>query len=281
MVSLTCSPVARYFDVTIRHVTIGLVPRKPRKTLTIDLPVAASPARVAEVATMLQRAIEAADDALSENSVTLVVKNHALHAELRGLDQRGAKAVAMVDDVVMDATAAVRKRPQARRIASAIAKHGARLARLNPAIRGSGGKANLDSAAIDALRGLGEGTGASRRVAGTTLVYSKVIRLGRGEESAAVAARIEVQGRYLDVPIEDGLVSAFVEALEIGDLRRITLRVEWVSENDDGRAVADPRSIRAIAVSPFAPISGAELMERVQIDEAAVSAFLEQSELDA
>jgi hypothetical protein len=254
---------------------------KVLQKMAVELPAAASPARVAELATMLQRALEAADDSLGDGSVTMIVNNFDMRAELRARDTQGAKAVRVIGQVMADPAAAVRKRPEARRVAEAIAKYGTGIAQLKAEVRVGKKKTSFDDEALGAIRGVATELAVKvRRVAGNTFTHSRVLRVGRDRESADVRARIEIHGEYRDVLVDKSAVPGFIDAVRAEDLYRIELSLEWVL-GDSGRSEIDPRSVRATRLHAFAPITGDELMEMVVVSEQAAIAFSRDHEADA
>lgn len=239
-----------------------------KSILELRLPVAATPGRVEAAAQMFRLAIEAAYDDLPPDSVTMVVDNFKMNAGIRAWDRAGRTAVTRVEKVVRDPIKEIRARPASQRIADAIAKCRSEIQPYSPQILSPGTKKKpvpMDETFFNAIEGVAKrALPETDRLRGGTEVYSLVYRVGRVDESKEIAARITVEGRTRDVPIQtEALARRLFDAARDGRMVRLILEAHWLR---DGMAwTVDPRSVRIIAMNEMEPISGADFLSQVPI----------------
>jgi len=202
---------------------------KVRDMLQLRLRHAATPARVARVASMFDealRALGAADDV----GTTLVVENRYLIATVRTRTDAGAEAVGAIVQIASAPTSTPTRAGRGE-VAKALAKYAHDEARYQPALwlpRRKAPLVEIDetfAALMDALA-TAPAIG-THKAHGTTYVYSKILRVGRIDERHAYRVRIAVEGRPHDLSIGDLAVGPFFDAAKRDSVVRLKLQAEW------------------------------------------------------
>jgi hypothetical protein len=203
---------------------------KARDMLQLRLRHAATPARVARVATMFNEALRALG-AADEVGTTLVVENRDLVATVRTRSRPGADAVGTLIKIAQTPTTTP-PAPGRAEVAKALARYARDEGRYHPQLwlpRRQEPLCDLDetfATVMDALAAAPEvGTHKAR---GTTYVYSKILRVGRIEERHAYRVRVAVDGRHLDLSIGGLAVGPFFDAAKRDAIVRLKLQAEWM-----------------------------------------------------
>lgn len=221
------------------------------KTLDIALPAAATPARVAAAAAMLAEALDAAYPGLPPDSVTMVVNNFEMRAQVRARSPEGAAAVATFAAFLENPTRAIHRKASATRIADAVAKYADHLAFATikrPRARKQ--LATLDQRFTRELRALASVREPVQSVRGTTQIQGLVYRVGRTDEDSDIRARVRLDDEICDVRLSPQADPAsFYDAAKSGVASAITVDAVWLSSGE--RLVIDPGRSRLSAVQPL------------------------------
>lgn len=238
--------------------------KHPREELQLRLDGAALPSRVQRAAQMFAEAIEAAGG--ESAGLTMVVSNFDMKVALRGWDHRSASQVEEIARVVSNPLEAVQASPRARGIARAIANGSRELASIGGIWRRPGQRSplmRLDDAFVSVMEAAAHVTPpVPRTVAGTSEIYTTVLRAGRKNEGGATQARVLVAGNFRDVEVESRVVAAFHDAAKSGELYRVRIRATWV-EAPDGAMLIAPSTVVATQIAPWKPIGGFEAVREL------------------
>lgn len=227
--------------------------------LQLRLRHAATPARVARVATMFEealRALGASDDV----GTTLVIENRYLIATLRTRNETGSDAVGTIVQIASAPTTAQPRVGRAE-VARALAKYAHDEGRYRPALwlpRHKEPLVELDetfATLMDALSTAPEvGTHKAR---GTTYVYSKILRVGRIDERHAYRVRISVEGRHHELSIGQLAAGPFFDAAKRDATVRLKLQAEWTQSPGGTPSIC---FATIIGMDEVTPASGARIL---------------------
>lgn len=227
--------------------------------LQVRLRHAATPARVARVATMFDEALSALG-AAAEVGTTLVVENRNLVATVRTRSKTGAAAVETIIQIAKTPTSTAAL-PARAEVARALAKYARDEGRYRPELwlpRRQAPLCALDetfAAVMEALAVAPEvGTHKAR---GTTYVYSKLLRVGRIDERNAYRVRVVVEGRPLDLPIGELAVGPFFDAAKRDAVVRLKLQAVWTQSPGQAPVLCDAV---VVGLEDAAPGSGARIL---------------------
>ncbi|MFI5300011.1 MAG: hypothetical protein ACHREM_18130 [Polyangiales bacterium] len=231
-----------------------------QRTFQIRLEEPATPARVAAVATFVERLFRTTFPAVDPNDVTLTIDNYAMTAEARARSSAAADAMQQVLSFLARKPRTMAKHPHAAALAGALAD---RPVEMNAAqvFRGARGKAlvRLDGGFVKKMRAIADRVDPPLR--GTTTVRSVVYRVGRASDDARLAARILIEKKNLDVGVEDGLViDKLFAAARHGRAVELTLNATWI-RGLDGRLSIDARRSMITKVDERTSMTGRELLD--------------------
>jgi hypothetical protein len=219
-------------------------PPKARQALQFELSGPASPDRVARAARALSEAVRAVAPNLGDGDITMVVKNRAMHGELRTwtrpAEEAAATALRFLDKPKIAIAKVERGRDIARRLEAPLRV----LAEENTIIRKPRTQRvlkKLTLAFVDQLAFLAELPPESLvdRLRGGDVVVTPILRIGRKREGAATMARITVAPeKHEEIRVPDELASAFFDAAKDGGIFAVTVEVTWC-RNSSGRLRRD------------------------------------------
>lgn len=200
--------------------------------LELRLQEPAAPARVARAAHMFARVLEAIG-AAAEVGTTLVVENKFLKATIRTRTPQGASAVNSVIDLVRNPLSTQRPHPARSELAAELAEYARDEGRYHPQLWKPGAKeplCNLDETFAAMMEAIAIALPAgSNVVRGTTYVFSKVYRVGRTDDQRPMKARITIEGRPLEVRVDDEVARDLLfDAARRDSVVRLRLAAEWI-----------------------------------------------------
>lgn len=243
--------------------TVPAEPSEGPERLEVRLSANASPKRVAELATMFDEVIAELHVAEAAE-ITLVVKNRATRAELRGWNADGKSAVRDVTAIVSNPMRAVQEDHRRAAAARVIATHGRRLAAFQPRFYQAGHAiATVDEVFIETMEALGRTSrpaAPSGSVFGDTVAFVTVLRVGRSSEGKPVCARMRLEGSLHDVEIPESQAARLHTAAQTGQVLSVNLLCEWKQQATGLELVG----ARVTGVDPtFRPSSGADLLRDI------------------
>ena len=172
----------------------------------------------------------------------------------------GRVAVKTLGTLIENPMHAVQATPELSNAARAIANHAVRLCPLGARFQ----RADAQLAVVDEVfvRVMASaGTSHAERegeLGGETVVHSTVLRVGRQSEGSVLKARVCVDGRPLDVDVEEQLAELVWDAAKGGRAIPVRLRGRWV-QADDGTLRLDKPVIVSVDTT-FVRWSGSELL---------------------
>jgi hypothetical protein len=191
-----------------------------RPILKIELAAPASPANVQEVARlcveMLAAMVPPVDP--TSGSVTLVVSNEDLRAELRARDGTGTRAVRRITGVVKS-PARQRASGEGANVIDVLSHRVGGLIRTGATFKvGNDVIATCDDVFAAKLAKAEARTDAPHDVvSGTTSVISPVLRMGRNTEDGTLSARLRFDDGWHDVEVSEETSSLFWKAAATSD----------------------------------------------------------------
>ncbi len=235
---------------------------KPREVVRLTLDTASSPERVRDLATMFAETLRLIRPDMADGEVTMVVHNFTSDVEARGWEGDGESAIKLFVDLVNNPTEAVQANEELAAAARTLGNHAAEIARYRPVFWRDGKELRaVDDVFVRTMRAAGaEATkAASGSLTGATVVYSPVLRVGRKTEGGKVKGRVRLDGRFVDVEVDDDLVPDLFDAAKTGKVCQIRLCGQWVEDGDGGLTLRSPQVV-ALDLD-YAPWSGRQILE--------------------
>lgn len=220
--------------------------------MELRLAAAASPRRVADAAAMMAAALEAAFPAVE--GLTLVVENFDMKVRLRAWGKESRLAADALKEFIKNPTASVPMvdvsgladllrsycrdnledgitfwRPGARKPFRIVDREFIKI---------------LD--VINEERMLLEGSTATTKLRGTTVVSTPVYRVGRSSEDADPKARIRIDGKYVEVKIAASAFAEFCEAAKHARPVSVRLTASWVRKDEGLVLIANGTTATAV-----------------------------------
>lgn len=238
-----------------------------KTTLRVDLTEPATPARVALVATFVDRMIAATHPHLKEGDVTLEIANFSTKASVHARTAAAKSALQLALRFLENPVKTVkRQQARGRELAEVMASVGDSLS--GAVFSKTRGKpiATIDDTFVQLMRGIARST-PQPGLRGRTHIESPVLRVGRAGESKRPAIRVHIAGGVHDVRIKDGVSSApFFDAAKKGGVHRIHLDARWLPVGA-GKQYLDVGRTRATMVEPVSrPISGRDFVDQVHAE---------------
>jgi hypothetical protein len=232
---------------------------KARDMLQLRVRHAATPARVARVATMFDEALKVLG-AADEVGTTLVVENRWLVATVRTRTKTGADAVGTIIKIAQTPTTTPAL-PGRAEVAKALAKYARDEGRYHPQLwlpRREEPLCNLDETFASVMDGLADApTVGTHKARGTTFVYSKILRVGRVDEHHAYRVRVVVEGRPLELSIGQLAVAPFFDAAKRDVLVRLKLQAEWTQSPGQAPVLM---TAEVVGMDDTPPATGARIL---------------------
>lgn len=221
--------------------------------------------RVEEIARFIGDALQAANENLSPNSVTMVVSNWSMVVGLNPRDDEGAAAVQDLEQVATDARRAIDQGEKYKRIARAI---GSLDLTLFPGgveiVRPRCRRALLtitEESQLKALDELGREPSPSILLRGRTGVYSKIFRVGRSADGEPFKIRIEIKGQCRDICVEESQLDECYRISQMDLLAQIDLVTAWVGADKE----IDIDQTYASRVRRWDPAPGLEFLKLARV----------------
>ncbi len=244
--------------------------KPPKIALEVRFAGAATPSRVAATARFIERVLAAADPDLPADSVTMVVSNYSTVAGIRAWTPAGNEALRKCERTLRSPSREVVRDPGARRLVSAIAvastdmvAFGARVAKP----RAKKSLAVINENFVERLGKLATPPTATKGVevpiAGATQVYSPIYRVGRTDEGKEVRARIRVDDRPYDLPIEDAAVAAAFDVAKTGAIVPINIDGGWTRDASNALVIDATRSRITHVGADWKPIAGRDFLDAI------------------
>lgn len=237
---------------------------RAKNVFTVRLDVAATPARVAEVAALFARMLAAASPNLPEGSATMIVENYSTKATLRTRTEIGHRAGAVLLNVLeKPGHPRARGDERAAAVAEALVDNADLLTPYRPRFFKPKARrhfAELNSELVERLREVATNPSVGRRVSGTTMVYSRVLRVGFTNERGDLKARLVLDGKPVDVTVASHAEEAFWDAARSKRRLPIRLRASWYRGLDD-ELFLEPRRCTAVGIDlAWRAASGADFV---------------------
>jgi hypothetical protein len=201
---------------------------------------------------------------MAEGEVTMIVHNFKSDVEIRGWDDDGGETVKVFGDLVNNPTEAIQANEELASAARTLGNYAAELAQYWPVFWRDGKELRaVDDVFVRTMRAAGaeattKAVGGS--ITGDTVVYSPVLRVGRRTEAGKVKARIRLDGRFIDVEVDDeDLVPDLFEAAKTGKACQIRLRGQWIEDGDGGLTLRYP--VVVTLDLDYAPWSGRQILD--------------------
>ena len=239
--------------------------RSKQRTIELELrfDAAATPARVAATAQFIDRVLSAADPQLPADSVTLVVSNRTTVASLRGWTPAGSAVLHRCERFFRSPAREVSRDPNVRRLAAAVAEAASDIVPFHARVakpRASKPLATINERFVESLARLAAppaaAGGLELPVAGSTEIYSPIYRVGRLDEGKEMRARIRIEDRPYDVPIEPDAIAAAFDVAKAGAVVPIQIVGGWSRSPSDG-LVLDAARARIVRIGAgWRPITG-------------------------
>lgn len=229
----------------------------------LHLGSAATPARVAASAALLDRLIGTSSPNLPEGGITLEIRNYSTKALINSNSRQGKAAAQRVLQFIEDPVMAMRKRKkQASGLARVLLDEETLLVGNNARVIAPNRPSpiSLDEPFFDALRGLAQTM--SHYLGGETEVYTPVLRVGRVSESDKEKARIILHERAVDVSFHADLRNSLFEVAKHEKIVRTRLECTWVSF-DGGPYEYDPKKCTIIEAMPCDLMTGQSFLDAV------------------
>jgi hypothetical protein len=239
---------------------------KPLEEVSIKLDADATPSRVLQmVQTFAATVVELGGET---PGLTLVVSNRDLMVSLRAYDEQALSPVQTLVGIVADPIDMMQREPSTRAAAAAFSKGLATVAHLRGTVfvrsAATGGRARklrqFDEVLVNAIQA------ASRVqevpgtfIAGTTEIYSPVLRVGRAAEKAGHFARLFIDGDYRDAAIEPSAVPDFFDAAKAGGMHRVQIEAQWWKSGDLPMKI-EVKSVVALSAHRHRSVSGMEFV---------------------
>jgi hypothetical protein len=232
-----------------------------RDRLQLRVRHAATPARVARVATMFDEALRALGVA-DEVGTTLVVENRELVATVRTRTKAGAEAVGAIIKIAQTPTTAP-PLPGRSEVAKALARYARDEGRYHPQFwipRRDAPLVELDETFASVMEGLAEAPPpGERKMRGTTYVYSKVLRVGRVDEHHGYRIRVVVEGRPHELSIGQLAVGPFFDAAKRDAVVKLKLKATW-SLPSDREPMPTLEAAEVVGMDDTSPGTGAQVL---------------------
>lgn len=242
------------------------MPANPKGAIQLLLQAAATPERVLEAATLFNQLLKDAYPELSEDSVTMVVQNFDMTAGIRWQDNAGKRAVDGIIRFLLDPDTEASKHPDvAWAIARALSDNAEMLTAHKAELRTPKRKlAEISELFVANMTRLARDPSPRPALRGTMVVYTKIYKVGQTSDRARqTTARIDVDGRTHEVVIRSTAANEFFDAAKSKKIHAVYIDANWI-RTADGKLVFDPRRSRLTKVEKWHPISGADLMQRVE-----------------
>lgn len=236
---------------------------KPRLALRVELQAAATPERVAALARAIDRTLRGAYQALPPDSITLVVSNLRLRAEIRAWTESGVQAVQRM--------AGLAENPAKGAAACEVPQEAASgLVDLVQVAREGGGHilqgdsrrtvADLGGGLRAALQGIASPE-PQPPVRGRIIVRSPVLRVGRLEPEGSVKARVLYDGTAREVPVAPEAVPALFDLAKEGATASLLVEVQWSAPNWPAGPLGAPSALlRILHAERFDPMPAREAL---------------------
>lgn len=256
--------------------------------LKLELDAAASPSRVALVASMLAEALDATGFVESDSGMTLVIENFNLGATLRPRDPDGKKAVKVLRDVLTNPVLAVQKHDGARDVARRLAAGGRKLLPATTRVLVDDIEiARMDDVLVKALAAVSEPPDVPVETAtGTGTLTSPVLRVGKSAERGGVTARIRILDDWADVRVAPTRSGEFFDAAKAGTPHVIRVHGAWARQAN-GQYELQSKTVTALGiVGPAQGVSGRDLLEMADASDdgilsGTVESIIEELGLDS
>lgn len=237
----------------------------PRGAFQLRLQVASTPERVSEAANWFGEILRDVYPQVPSGSVTMVVNNLDMTAGMRWQDKSGKRAIDGIIRFASNPNDEANKHPESSWVmAEVFAEHGELFKDCNAELWTPKRKlASVNDEFVGEMRRLATEKRPAPVMRGDTILYSAVHRVGRSSHNARHAtARIDVDGRPVDIPIVAGKEFAFFDAAKSRALVSIRVHVSWI-RSAQGKLIIDPRRSRITNLEDWSPITGNDLMQEV------------------
>ena len=236
--------------------------RTVAERVRLTLESSASPSRVKLVAEMFEATLRELAPALADDAITLVVDNRSMATELRGWEGDGAKAVHSVVGLIKDPVRVLQANPDLAPTAFELAKGCQRLISYGARFRDSENAeiACVDKVFVRAMRAAARGASVVS-VAGDTIVYSPILRLGRQKPSSPLRARIKLHGKFQTATVVEEIEPEAWDVARSGKIASLRVRGVWRSSGKQLAELTEPRVV-GIEIS-YRGATGAELLAEV------------------
>lgn len=255
----------------------------------LQVDAAATPERVAAAAAFLGRVLRAAHPALPEGSVTLVIHNLHMDAEVRARTPEAREAAREFLAFLKNPSRALERAPKLRTIAEALAGAGDELlgARILRSIRGEP-LAVLDELYTRRMRALALAAVprdadllvlGDTALRGTTVVYSPIYRVGRWDDDGAFKARIRLDGEMHEIALVDhASLDDFFKAVATKRIYPVYMQAAW-RRGEDNRLHYDLKKSRIARIDlTWTPATGAEFV--TTFDAVAPSGYVDEDDVE-
>lgn len=254
--------------------------KKPKQDkLRIELDASASPERVAATATMIADAVKAIDPGLAE-SITMVVSNFELKAEVRGLGSAGAKVVKKIGGVLEHPERSLARDAKLPVVADVLARGLEGMGDITASLFWGSSKAPFKRDSGRAIAsGMKDASKRAKKAAAQpppevppaypkgerllrTSLYTPVMRFGRASEAAKFRqVRIVVFGVAMEVEVPPELQTVCANLSATDDHYRVLITGKWVHR--EGRDELD--DIKLVGIDPNdKAMTSSDFIERVR-----------------
>lgn len=242
------------------------MPANPRGALQLRLHAAATPDRVLEAAKLFHHMVRDAYPDLPTESITMVVHNRDMVAGMRWQDSAGRRAIDGIIRFALKPDVELIRHPQtASALAHAVAENADTLTEYGAELWTPRRKlTDFSNTFVETVQRLASTATPRPALRGATVIYTQVYKVGRANQKAtAIKAKIDVDGRAQEVQIRRGADGDFFDAAKSRKICAVHVDAAWF-RTGDGNLVFDARRSRLVKVEPWSPISGADLMQRVE-----------------
>lgn len=238
---------------------------KPLLELRLSHPT--SPRVVAEAAQLMASMFDAVAPRLSDDAVTLVISNLDMKARFVSYSQAGNKAVKTISLCLSKPEKSIEKSAEGREIARCVIESRKALVEYNMVVQRLDTKkkesVEITSEYVKRLETL-VASAPKIGLRGTTTVVSKILRIGFRDEGKQLQARILIDGKPKDVPVDVSKKATLADQFKTGIQRRIKLDVRWCP-NLEGAMVIDRSTARIVDIdTSWSPTSGREVAEAIR-----------------
>jgi hypothetical protein len=189
------------------------------------------------------------------------VENLNAVTEIRGWRGAGERVVRLTAELVENPTQAVQAHSYLAAAARTLATHAATLTPYLPMFwRGGEQLRAVDDVFVRTMRAAGQpkAPAAEGELVGETLVHTPILRVGRSSEGGRLQARIRLEGRPIDVNVDDKLVEHVWEMAKTAQTVPVRVRGQWVM-SDSGELRLEHAEIVGLDAT-FVAWTGAELL---------------------